>query len=413
VSPRIADYAALSVVGLELEYAIVDERFRPACLVESALRAASGRSVSDVVMGSVGFSNELAQHVLEVKSTGPQADLRRLERDLLRGVRYLSRLLRDRFDARLMPTGMHPLMRPRETRLWQRDGRHVYDAYARVFNVQTHGWLNVQSTHVNLPFGRSDRDVVALYNAVACLLPYLPALAASSPYVEGRPGKHVDNRLAFYRANQRRIPVITGAVVPEFIASLADYRTRVLRPIFDALGEVPGAKPLRHEWVNSRGAILRFDRRALEIRILDIQECVRMDVAFAAFVRGTLRWVVRALADGEMKLPAHAMLVRDLKRVISAGRAARVEARHLRNGRAGEKRAGDVLEAVLDRSLGEMARGERDYLALVARRLSRGSLSELIAKRLRRTRTRDKEACVRAVYEELMDALEHNEPWQG
>jgi len=36
VRPTKADYASLSVVGLELEYAIVDADLRPACLVEDA-----------------------------------------------------------------------------------------------------------------------------------------------------------------------------------------------------------------------------------------------------------------------------------------------------------------------------------------------------------------------------------------
>jgi hypothetical protein len=30
---------------------------------------------------------------------------------------------------------------------------------------------------------------------------------------------------------------------------------------------------LRHEWVNARGAIARFDRSAIEIRVLDVAEC--------------------------------------------------------------------------------------------------------------------------------------------
>jgi hypothetical protein len=39
---------------------------------------------------------------------------------------------------------------------------------------------------------------------------------------------------------------------------------------------------LRHEWLNSRGAIARFDRNALEVRLVDAQECVQADVAIAA-----------------------------------------------------------------------------------------------------------------------------------
>jgi carboxylate-amine ligase len=357
----------------------------------------------------VGFSNELAAHVLELKTTRPRADLRAIESDLHAGVRYFSSLLRDGFDVRLLPTAMHPLMKPSDTRLWSRGGGAVYEAYARTFDVRTHGWLNIQSSHVNLPFGRTERDVVDLYNAVACLLPYLPAIAASSPVVEGRPRRHADNRLAYYRSNQARIPEITGEVVPPFLGSVRDYRTGILQPIYRALRSAGGGA-LCHEWVNSHGAILRFQRRALEIRILDAQECVRMDVALAAFTRAALRWLMGALRSGEVKLPRHDMLVRDLNRVITDGRAARVRAGHLGRGNGRARRAADVLGFVLEQSRREATADERGFLRLVEKRLERGSLSELMRRRLARG-TGSPRARLCGLYEELIDALETNRPW--
>ena len=50
---------------------------------------------------------------------------------------------------------------------------------------------------------------------------------------------------------------------------------------------------LRHEWLNSRGAIARFDRNAIEIRVIDVQECPQADVAIAAATSA----VVKALYD--------------------------------------------------------------------------------------------------------------------
>ena len=104
----------------------------------------------------------------------------------LRGVRRLARALREQLGGRLLPTGMHPFMRPDETRLWPRAGKRIYETYARVFLIREHGWLNVQSSQINLPFG-NEHETVLLHNAIACILPYL-ALAASSPFVEARPG---------------------------------------------------------------------------------------------------------------------------------------------------------------------------------------------------------------------------------
>jgi carboxylate-amine ligase len=49
---------------------------------------------------------------------------------------------------------------------------------------------------------------------------------------------------------------------------------------------------LRHEWGNARGCIARFERMAIEIRLLDLQECPRADIAIAAAVVGALRELV-------------------------------------------------------------------------------------------------------------------------
>ena len=80
-----AAYAPLSVVGLEIEYAVVDGNLRPACVVADAFREVCGRP-ADVSRGRIGFSNELAAHVLELKMIRPSADLRQMESDLHAGV---------------------------------------------------------------------------------------------------------------------------------------------------------------------------------------------------------------------------------------------------------------------------------------------------------------------------------------
>jgi carboxylate-amine ligase len=46
---------------------------------------------------------------------------------------------------------------------------------------------------------------------------------------------------------------------------------------------------LQEEWLNARGAIARFDRDAIEIRVLDVQECPRADLAIAALVVHAVR----------------------------------------------------------------------------------------------------------------------------
>ncbi len=224
--PRAREWRAYEVAWLESEYSIVDESFNPRCGVSDLFSTICGHRASDVELGSVGLSNELSAHVLEMK-TPPEKNLVVAEKRLADGVRRTSKLLRERFGWRLLPTAMHPFMTPADASLWPHGNRRIYSTYARVFGIRSHGWLNVQSCQLNLPFG-SDDEVVHMHNAAACLVAYLPALAASSPLVEGRRGPALSSRMVFYARNQLRVPEITADVIPEYIESLADYRRRIL-----------------------------------------------------------------------------------------------------------------------------------------------------------------------------------------
>jgi hypothetical protein len=121
------------------------------------------------------------------------------------------------------------------------------------------------------------------------LLPILPGLTASSPVVDSERNGILDNRLVAYRSNCARIPSVTGEVVPEPIGSIGEYHERVLERIYADLEPHDPEGVLRHEWVNARGAIARFDRMAIEIRVLDVQEAPAMDVAYAALVVEVLK----------------------------------------------------------------------------------------------------------------------------
>src|SRR5690606_23982103 len=144
------------------------------------------------------------------------------------------------------------------------------------------------SAHLNLPFA-DDEEFARLHAAIRLLLPILPGLAASSPAMDGIPTGIADNRLVAYRSNCAKIPSITGDVVPETYRSMDEYQERLLARIYADLAPHDPDGILRHEWVNARGAIARFERMAIEIRVLDVQECPAADVAFAAAIIGTLR----------------------------------------------------------------------------------------------------------------------------
>jgi len=333
-------------IGIELEYMIVDRRTlavrpiadqllrwlhesvaparRPLASADATdpARAAAdtGGFDGEVELGPVAWSNELALHVVELKTNGPVPTLRGLAARLQGHVERLRALL-EPVDALLMPTAMHPLMSPdRELRLWPHQNDAIYRAFDRIFDCRGHGWANLQSVHVNLPF-HGDGEFGRLHAAIRAVLPILPALAASSPLAEGRlTGLH-DTRMDSYARHTERVRSVAGAIVPEAVFTRDDYERQILGPIYDDLRPLDPEGVLCHEWVNARGAIARFDRGSIEIRVLDVQECPAADLAVAGAAIAALRALVDEWHAGVAELraltvPALAAILRD---AVAAG----------------------------------------------------------------------------------------------
>src|SRR5690606_17301416 len=140
------------------------------------------------------------------------------------------------------------------------------------------GWANLQSVHLNLPFD-GDEEFGRLHAAIRLVLPILPALAASSPLKDGHYTGLKDTRLDVYQSNQRKVPSIAGRVVPEQVFTQKDYEEQILQRNYQDIAPYDPEGILQDEWLNSRGAIARFQRNAIEIRVLDIQECPAADLA--------------------------------------------------------------------------------------------------------------------------------------
>ena len=256
-------YHLFDVFGVELEYAIVrSDSLDVLPIADELLRRGAGLPsyVSEIDLDGVSWSNELVLHLIELKVTEPSPALEPLAEAFQGHVRRINGLLAP-LGGRLMPTAMHPWMDPvAQTRLWPHDYSPVYQNYDRIFDCRGHGWSNLQSVHLNLPFS-GDEEFGRLHAALRLLLPILPALAASSPIVEGRPAAALDARMEFYRGNSRRIPSITGEVVPEPVFTEEDYRRRILEPMYRDIAPLDPAGVLRHEWLNSRAPLLGSSAR--------------------------------------------------------------------------------------------------------------------------------------------------------
>jgi carboxylate-amine ligase len=297
---------AFTGIGIEIEYMIVDTgdlSVRP--IADRLLRQAAGEDASEVDRGMLGWSNELALHVIEVKNPRPAATMEGLAGAFHNEVRAINRLLHDD-SARLMPGAMHPWMSPPDDlRLWPHDPHGIYRGYQRIFDTATHGWANLQSMHLNLPFA-DDAQFERLHAAVRLVLPVIPALAASSPVADGADTGFADYRMEVYRTNASDFPAIAGLVIPPTVGSRAQYEERILAPMYREIAPHDPARVLQQEWLNSHGAIARFDRNAIEIRVIDTQECPQADLAVAAAIVAAVQMLYRencAPLDAQQALP--------------------------------------------------------------------------------------------------------------
>lgn len=283
-------------IGVELEYMIVDRRTLDVLPVtDELLKLVAGAYESEVEPDGPGsalaWSNELTLHVVELKTNGPAKSLAGLAGVFQRDVGRINALL-EPMGARLMPTAMHPWMNPHtEMRLWPHEHNPVYAAYNRIFDCRGHGWANLQSTHINLPFG-NDEEFGRLHAAIRLALPIIPALAASSPVADGRVTGWLDTRMNNYKGHAKAIQSVLGTVVPEQVFTREAYERDILGKMYEDVKPYDPEGVLQHEFLNARAAMARFDRGAIEIRVIDIQECPAADAAVCAAVVGAVRALV-------------------------------------------------------------------------------------------------------------------------
>lgn len=303
--------------GVEMEFMIVD------CDTLNVLPRADvplgkdkdGNQLSDVEYDDIGLSNELVSHVLEFKCAHPKSTFDGLGKRFFHEIRRANKKL-EKINAMLLPSACHPFMDPAEMQLWPYDCLDIYQTYDRIFNCKGHGWANLQSTHLNLSFD-GDEEFGELHAAIRLLLPLIPAIAASSPYLDGKYTGYRDARIEVYRHNQDKVPEITGQVIPEQAYSYDEYNKMIFDKVKNAIAPYDTEHLLNHFFLNSRGAIARFDRGAIEIRLVDIQECPNADIAIVELEIATLKAIVNgkfaAFGTGASAVDAANSVPRTLK----------------------------------------------------------------------------------------------------
>jgi len=389
----------LEALGPEHEFSLVDENLYPLPIVDTVIKGLNGRIVNYVKLKNFTFGKELQSHVVEFKANVPFYSPKTFEEKMQRAVLEIDDLVERKHDARLLGTGMHPLLRLEEAKVWSHRDRKIYENLSRIFNFYQHGWLNIQAFQLNLSHG-NEKEAIQLHNALANLLPYIPAISASSPIYESKISEYADSRLHFYRINQKEVPSMTGNIIPEYVNSFKEYRQITINKYTEELQKFNAPECLLNkEWLNSRGAVFRFDRKAIEIRILDEQECIKADVALSCFVRASLRGM---LSQREPYLPRD-FLIEDLNSVIKDGLEAKVQ--HPRG-----PTARDVCRYYFRIASENASVEEETYLPIVRKRIEEGNLSNLIRRDvLKKAQKTDLDEAILSIYLKMAENLKENE----
>ena len=278
--------------GIEIEWMIVDAHsldVRP--VADHLLAGVAGHGATEFEDGAVTWTNELARHLIEAKSTGPMPTLAGADAVFASAARTINARLAPE-GLCLLPGPMHPWMQPeREFQQFPHGQDAIYRLFDQVFNCRGHGWSNLQSQQINLPF-HGDASFGRLMAAVRVLMPLLPSLTAASPFVEGAVAGTPNHRLTVYAGNCARVPSITAQVIPEPVFTIDAYHELVLAPILRDMAAYDPEGLLDAEWTNARGAIVRFSRNCIEIRVMDTQECPAADLALAELVVAVARGLV-------------------------------------------------------------------------------------------------------------------------
>ncbi len=223
----------------------------------------------------------------------------------------------------------------------------------------------------------------------------------------------LDTRMHFYAGHCQRVPSLTGQLIPEALYDEASYRREIFQPIGDDIRPHDPEHVLQLDFLNARGAIARFDRGSIELRVMDVQEYPGADVAICAAVVALVKCLVaqrdsslsmqqqptteqlRALLDA-VTIDAENAIVDDPVFLAALG----VEPRRCR--------AGELWRQLLERVRHQDTSLSSLYapLEIIAQH---GTLATRIAAALGESSSADD---LRNVYDQLADCLDRGEPFQ-
>jgi carboxylate-amine ligase len=220
----------------------------------------------------------------------------------------------------------------------------------------------------------------------------------------------LDTRLKFYKTNQAKIPSITGKIIPEAVFSKRNYLNTIYEKIKSDIAPYDPNEELNAIWVNSRGAIPRFDRGSIEIRLMDIQECPAADLAALTLVIETIKALTGNMftnLEAQMKWKTE-VLAQLLDQTIRSAQLAvldNVEYLALFDYPGNKATASELWQHILQELLKKGSKLLEAYRKELNIMIKEGTLAFRIVKALGKDQSNNN---IVTVYRNLCDCLAHN-----
>ncbi len=298
----------------------------------------------------------------------------------------------------LLPSGAHPLAsasNPGTTRpTVAAQKRHPF---------LPEGSLWTCSSRIELPFA-DDQLFGRLHTAVRMVLPIIPAISASSPFLKGKRARGSSSRILAILDDHPEMPELTGDGIPEVALDQADYYRIVLEPIAMALAKRGLSATVDYQMANRRLAIPSFERGTITITAADMQECPSSDAAVAEMIVAVVqammsgRWVSNYLQRAWHGADLKAVLLDTTRHggdAIIANRDLLLMFGMMRESAS----AAELWRHLYQQLRGELGEAARMRIAFI---LDRGCLAQRI---LRRTGDRPSRERLVEVYQELAACL--------
>ncbi len=370
--------------GIGLEYFVVDEKSM-APLVVAGISNLGER---------VTWSTAEGVTRVRISSSRAYGGISTAAAELAPTITSLGTQLTASGNGILLPCGAHPFSSPSGNA----------DPEGNIENE--HSWTS--SLRIELPFA-DEQEFGRLHTAIRMVLPLVPAISASSPYVNGARAGALSARLLMLLEGAWNRPEPVGAYIPEVVLDQADYFRIVLEPIARHLVDRGLGDTVDYQAANQRGAVPSFERNVITITVADTQESLASATAVAELTTAVVmamkegRWVSNYLQRAWHESDLRTILLD----VVRLGSDAIITNRDflLMFGQLRESATAGELWRHLYRQLrGDLSEATRIHIGHI---LDNGNLAQRI---LRRTGEQPSHERIVETYQELCACLKEDKP---